>query len=388
MYVTYRITGLGPLVFGDGRPFSSQEGSLNLQGLHLPHPSTLMGALVKPLLGEPVSGRIPGLDHFMVQGPLLRINNRVCYPLPLDGVPMKRGDTKHLAMLRPTLAHDSKRGPTDAPDALNMLPSCDLEKLEADPNNYVREKEPSVRYLADTQLGNYLIDAGENVVDLVSTGVLPVERRIGVGIDFGTQSAAKGMLFSTSGVHYGKGLSPMKGDPVRREPNDADLMVRVSLPNDRHPPEVAAFHFGGEARHAVLHKEDGPGPFACPDAVKAAIAATRRIKLVLATPAQFNGGWLPDWRRDGVECPNARLRFKLISACVGRRVPVSGWGTGKNYGPKPVTWLAPAGSVYFLELIDPPDNCADKIAEAWLQPVSDDSKFRRNGFGLALWGTW
>jgi hypothetical protein len=44
--------------------------------------------------------------------------------------------------------------------------------------------------------------------------------------------------------------------------------------------------------------------------------------------------------------------------------------------------------VYFLELIDPPADYAERIARAWLQPMSDDSKFRRKGFGLALWGTW
>jgi hypothetical protein len=31
---------------------------------------------------------------------------------------------------------------------------------------------------------------------------------------------------------------------------------------------------------------------------------------------------------------------------------------------------------------------AARLAEGWLRPVSDDPQDRRDGFGLAAWGTW
>jgi CRISPR-associated protein Cmr3 len=47
--------------------------------------------------------------------------------------------------------------------------------------------------------------------------------------------------------------------------------------------------------------------------------------------------------------------------------------------------MVPAGSVYFFEVAsgDPAS-----LADQWLAPVSDDAQEQRDGFGLALWGTW
>jgi CRISPR-associated protein Cmr3 len=48
--------------------------------------------------------------------------------------------------------------------------------------------------------------------------------------------------------------------------------------------------------------------------------------------------------------------------------------------------MAPAGSVYFFETLD--GDPVDLIPNAWLRPVSDDPKDKRDGYGLALWGIW
>ena len=53
--------------------------------------------------------------------------------------------------------------------------------------------------------------------------------------------------------------------------------------------------------------------------------------------------------------------------------------------PKATRRLVPAGGVYFFES-DGNDNSA--LAGHWLRPVSDGEQERRDGFGLAVWGTW
>jgi CRISPR-associated protein Cmr3 len=45
----------------------------------------------------------------------------------------------------------------------------------------------------------------------------------------------------------------------------------------------------------------------------------------------------------------------------------------------------PAGSIYFFE-VRQGDGAA--LADRWLQSVCDDEQDRRDGFGLAVWGTW
>jgi CRISPR-associated protein Cmr3 len=66
------------------------------------------------------------------------------------------------------------------------------------------------------------------------------------------------------------------------------------------------------------------------------------------------------------------------------RRAVSGWSY-KTGGPKAIRRMVPAGGVYFFKS-DSNDNRS--LADHWLRPVSDDVKDRRDGFGLALWGTW
>lgn len=66
---------------------------------------------------------------------------------------------------------------------------------------------------------------------------------------------------------------------------------------------------------------------------------------------------------------------------------MSGWDYREGHrGPKPVRWLAPAGSVYFFEVLDGDPTVLAK--EAWLQSVCDEEQDQRDGFGLALWGIW
>ena len=122
-----------------------------------------------------------------------------------------------------------------------------------------------------------------------------------------------------------------------------------------------------------------------------------KMRMVLATPAIFSDGWKPGWLRVGQksgapDCWPNGLKLKLVSACIDRWKPISGWSLedgrhGSKPGPKPIRRLVPAGSVYFFEIEG--DGDATTLAKnLWLKSVCDDEQDRRDGFGLALWGIW
>jgi CRISPR-associated protein Cmr3 len=72
---------------------------------------------------------------------------------------------------------------------------------------------------------------------------------------------------------------------------------------------------------------------------------------------------------------------------VPRPEVVSGWDLVKGK-PKKSRRLAPAGSIYFVELNGTPEDRRRWCDETWLACVSDAEQDRRDGFGLAALGTW
>ena len=110
--------------------------------------------------------------------------------------------------------------------------------------------------------------------------------------------------------------------------------------------------------------------------------------MALASPAVFDGGWRPRWVQDGKPPgldPRDDVTLKLVSVCVPRWRPLSGWNfeAGRT-GPKAARRMVPAGSVYFFEA----RGATSALARLWLRPVSDQEQDRKDGFGLALWGVW
>lgn len=106
-----------------------------------------------------------------------------------------------------------------------------------------------------------------------------------------------------------------------------------------------------------------------------------RLRVVLVTPAIFAEGAVPR------EIAGA----KVVAACVGRPEVISGWDMARDdrngkrveRGEKPTRRMAPAGSVYWVEV----EGDARRWAErAWLTCVSSDEQDRLDGFGLCVVG--
>jgi CRISPR-associated protein Cmr3 len=204
------------------------------------------------------------------------------------------------------------------------------------------------------------------------------ESRTHVSVEAKSQTAQDGALFQTSGLEFISVPAREKDGPI---PLSAARTLGLVVETDAAVKEGLGF-LGGERR--VVQWRTGPDQLpACPPAVREAVIARKHCRLILATPAIFDQGLLPD--------ANKLSRFGVsvtVQAVTnGRYQTVSGWDYARNE-PKATRRLAPAGSVYFLTL-DGDDEAVDQfIDQIWLHAVSDDEQACRDGFGLALIGAW
>ncbi|MBW8875865.1 MAG: type III-B CRISPR module-associated protein Cmr3 [Acidobacteria bacterium] len=221
--------------------------------------------------------------------------------------------------------------------------------------------------------------ADEPDVDLTALGAqrLPVEVRAHLAIQPGERVGLDGMLFQTSGLRFlqegPKGsarLAPRRfalslwSQGATVAGRDLDLAAQLAP-------------LGGERRLARWSRASREWPQLPPDVLET-IVETGRARLILLTPAVFAQGALPGW--NGVA---ATVR----AAAVPRPEIVSGWDLAAGR-PKQTRRLAPAGSVYFLELAGDKPDLRRWCEETWLACVSDDAQDRWDGFGLAALGVW
>jgi CRISPR-associated protein Cmr3 len=101
-----------------------------------------------------------------------------------------------------------------------------------------------------------------------------------------------------------------------------------------------------------------------------------RARVLLLTPALFAEGAVPG------EIAGARV----IAAAVGRPQTISGWDMAAG-GPKPTRRMAPAGSVYWVDLSGMSEmRRSDWCAAVHFQSVCSDEQDNLDGFGLAVVG--
>jgi CRISPR-associated protein Cmr3 len=221
------------------------------------------------------------------------------------------------------------------------------------------------------------------------------EERTHVSIDAETGAADEGKLFTTVALplmylaRYGAGnRSPFKD---RYAPISLAVKVTASGWCGETVSRLDTLHPLGGERRLVNWKAGGANRWVCPGIVAGALNGSRRVRMVLATPAIFAGGWKPGWLDPDLTGtpPGAEVVIRLVGVSIQRWKAVSGWSLANRPnqppGPKPVKRMVPAGGVYFFEVESGP---ATSLATRWLEPISDDGLDRRDGFGLAAWGTW
>lgn len=270
-------------------------------------------------------------------------------------------------------AHESLRrrfrlAPTSAEPELSNLPEG-LDLLQSKVALPVGKPLRGPGFWSLEDLVEWLTNPSDETMFREPPGLaaLEVEQRTHVAIDPTTRTAQDGQLFSVEGLRFTG--TPEAGGPTRR------YALVIGCEDQRLASPQPAL-LGGEARLSFL----APGPEAAWPAFPEGLQPTcRRLRVVLVTPGVFAQGFVP--------AGTALGGAKIVAAAVDRPQHISGWDFTKPRGgaPKRSRRMAPAGSVYWVEL--PPD--VDALAwakEHWMTCISDDPQDRRDGFGLCLVG--
>ncbi|GIW78266.1 MAG: CRISPR-associated protein Cmr3 [Gemmatales bacterium] len=387
------ISPRDPLISRDGRPFGAGQGN-RMRGLPWLLPSVVAGsfrtALVKAGTGD-FSGNVPDqLKQISVAG-VFPVNEETIYlPAPADCVWDE--DRGHVFRVQPVPLEKGEG--VDLPmEGLKPVRLTDEQAAEDFKPKTVPAWWPLAKY--EDWLTGTEVQRENGWFDASFLQSAERDMRDHVCLDAARGAAAESLLFATANlsVHalpkHGEKNADNQHVPYTKLYQPVSLTARVQVPNGdfAHAKDLDIWHPLGGERRLVHWKTNGNSAlWACPEKIKNALKSASHVRMVLATSAIFRDGWKPGWLDDQSEGspPGANVRLKLIGVCNDRWRAVSGWSL-ETHGPKPIRRMVPAGAVYFFEVTD---DDPSELANRWLQPVSDDEQERRDGFGLAIWGTW
>ncbi len=334
------IHALDTLFFRDGRPFAKgMETWAN--GVFPPAPSVLYGALRSSCFSKEFTKGRPSDDptgNLAIKGIFLKMEDNIYFPLPLDCV--KEKDDKEHKVFPLSLKDNTLVSNCPTP----MLLKADLEVENVnkghltDPllEKYLNNKIEVFEY---KDLDNYVIN----------------EPKIGIARNKKTHSSQEEMLYR---------VDMRRLDKVSIVVNYDGLTL----------PEQGFLKLGGEGKGAVY--KTIKDIVISPPTLQGDI-----IKLCFATPTIFKQGWLPSWiNKDSLEGEYQGIKLKLLTAVVGKHVPVGGFNMRRKK-PKPMVKAVPAGSVYYFKII----KGKDCVIDTFHQKNINDYMSKR-GFGLAFIG--
>jgi CRISPR-associated protein Cmr3 len=379
-----------PLIFRDGRPFTAAPGAI-AKSLPFPYPSTIIGGVrtlagTDPETGEFNTDRIPELLEKSIIGPfLVEINQedeieQWYVPAPADVLLMNtdQSETGEAQSNGSTYRKRYWLKPVTTPQGAQT----DLEDFHIiGPEKRIVEKPypKPPRFWKWEQFRSWLEDPADGRVLLEELGIrgLTKENRTHVSIEKGTQTAQTGALFQTSGLEYI--YTQPEGDDDNYHLDEAKTLAMV-VETDASVRSGLGF-LGGE-RRVVRWKQSEHTLPSCPEGIKQSIIEAQACRLILLTPAYFEHGYLPAWLQ-------SQFDLEVVGAAVPRYKTVSGWDYEKNQAKK-TKRLAPDGSVYFLKFKRKltPEEVDELIDTVWMRSISDQTKYQRDGFGIAVLGTW
>lgn len=393
-----------PVIARDGRPFSA---GLRMRALESIYPSVFAGSL-RTLLGQ-TAGGFPRADtdeyarltsrlkNIAVSGPLICLTSgpqeELSFTAPLDAVAQRlRDGSLAVHSIRP-VEWEAGAGCDVLPD-LGMFPVTFSRDIDPEFKPELMPPSWSASVMSSWLSGDASFHSKTSVWPPGYHGAAARDVRFHARIAYESGGAVDGSLFMTTALDL-TAIPSAGGDPKWHELPQASIVARVAAPEgDAELSSLGAWSpLGGERRIVFWNSRPSPSGdalWAMPENVEAALSGARFVRLILATPAIFEGGWRPSWLHSsgdgGLKGHVGELDVTLLGAAIGRWKPVSGWSyERKPPGPKPVRRMVPAGSVYFFR-VDSGDPVS--LSHRWLQPVSDDAQDRRDGFGLGLWGPW
>jgi CRISPR-associated protein Cmr3 len=377
-----------------------------MKSLDWPYPSVLAGTL-RTMLGKMKGGSfdqktVEALKRISISGPLPMWNGSLFLHAPKDILVKEEGNKRHSYAIRPGKMNNGEGCDLPHPSLLPAMLPDSVEEFKPAKIAPLWSLEKMTEWLTSPDGNSFGTPPAPNEVEGGETGFLNLpekDPRMHVKIEPGLGTSEEGMLFETIGLDFSvKGRKEEFQIAAKVEADDA-FSVLLS--------QIDSFNsIGGERRLAHWKAYESQIGWDCPEKITKELSGKTRVRMILATPAIFAGGWLPGWlhsKGNSIEGtpPGAPegLNLKLVSACIERWKPISGWSLEKDKegfrkpepkairkpGPKAIRRLVPAGAVYFFEVAGNAEMLAKKL---WLKPVSDDEQDRNDGFGLAMWGIW
>ena len=358
--------------FRDGRPNQGSNGS---RSLPIGHPSTFAGA-ARTLHGSNAEGVWVGdADEMMkmpVHGPILMREAAASweplFPSPCDAIWNEVDDamrSKSILALAPLDV---------SPDIVTSLKEglC-LVGLTTKQANEAKGKPPkdAPAWWSWPDMEKWLKGQTPLAETVVNQGFKTPAADLRHGVGIGDAWVAKeGALFRVERRIFRQGES-------LGSQRELALSVRVESDLSNRTGRL-----GGKGQ--MTRWEIGQKWPDCPAAVLDGVITREMtvVRVILATGAIFKNGALPSRL---LEEEQTGVKVKLIAAKVDRPQTISGWDYKTNK-PKSTRRLAPAGSVYWLELSGSAEARKSWVASHWLQPVSDARQDCLDGFGLALIG--
>ena len=362
----YRINPLDPLISRDARQFKAGSPMHPLNWLT----NTLVAGSVRTALWKASDNpdsreTLDALKNTSVKGIFPLLDGKIYFPRPFDIIKSA------------TAIYQIKPGEMPKDCGANMpidglMPSFPDAEEDFKPEklNAFWQKDMMTHWLINGK-NDFVLDEG------LTLSAPAHDERVHASINTSTGTAKDGMLFSTTGLDF-----------IRRDKDNRLLREAVSIDiDDESLPERFIAPIGGERRLAEFSRSEGDDslweyPVKMPEIIDG------KLRLILASPAMFKNGWLPDWLDPETltgEIPNTNVTAKLISAVTERWQPVSGWYYERGLmGPKPMRRAVPAGSVYFFETL----NGTLDAKSLWLKAICTDKQDINDGFGLVLPGKW
>lgn len=353
-----------PLIFRDGKPFTAVPGE-RAKSIPFPFPATVAGTVRTregTKNGEFDKTKIKSLlEDITMRGPFLvevdeDKNIKWYFPIPADALQISKSEIYSLAPI------EFENGLSNLENDLTLIGTKAVIKDKP-------MKEPPLYWNWELVQAWLLNPDGE--LDLANAIKGPEsETRTHVSIDKGTQTALSGALFQTSGMEF---IKRNKGETLSQVKQLA-LAIETSATFDE---GVASL--GGERRVVYLESSSTPLP-TCDEEIKNQILLDKHCRLMLVTPAYFEKNYLPEQLKQAYS-------LEIAGVALPRYQTISGWDYEKT-APKETRRLVPAGSVYFIKFNDK-SKIESFIKETWLQSICEkESQDARDGFGIALLGTW
>lgn len=363
----YIIEPVDNLFFRSSVPFEAGGETAAVKGIFPPLPSVYAGAF-RPFhnTGDGDGQRLKiGMNGLWLRGERY-------FPAPLD---MQRLDARRGEewLLKPM---GLKKRP---------LSNYPLDYfLYADAAAAGKSKEKKNLFLSEQSLSYYLNGCLRQVAATdMDDGYIISESKVGIEIEKGSRTSKNQQMYQLVSARPVKGLK---------------LAVDVSgvKVNDRQ-----LIKLGGEGKTALVRN--------CERQLSLEISrkGSRFFKLYLATPAIFKNGWLPGWINNSDMTGSFSYRKKsvtvrLVSACIGRRIPCGGFGYDREagqYRPRELRFAVPAGSVYYFKLLQGTMEEAEALFDrktisdyreglGFDYKVFDRSRYCDRGFGYALLGAF